>query len=372
MPAHRTLYLHVGHGKTGSSYLQSAFAEQREQLSALGIDYPLTPQELLDATTSGRISSGNPSHLLYLEPQSLPIGSGHLLFSFENFLEAFLEGRVDRLDAFCEYQGITDTRILLFTRNPISHLCSEYQQHIKRNGATFSLDEYTEIYDMPERVAAFLRLLGPRADTELTVLNYSRRSGDMLRPVEQWLGIPADTLFVSHRDTINRSLTPTELVFARELNLRLGHTSQDIIADPLCHQLPNVAVAELRPGVELQQRVCDRLAPAMREVDLVVGQAQSYQRDIAPGAAVDDAALALSREQIGVIADGLSSDIRRLDERIAELEQAYAELSEVHAFLVERWERTLRSRAGRSKVAQSKPLQALRGRFGSAPPGGSD
>lgn len=39
----KTLYLHIGHGKTGSTALQSFCEENREGLARLGVSFPLTP-----------------------------------------------------------------------------------------------------------------------------------------------------------------------------------------------------------------------------------------------------------------------------------------------------------------------------------------
>lgn len=36
----RILFLHIGHGKTGSSYLQAAFRGNRERLARQGIAHP--------------------------------------------------------------------------------------------------------------------------------------------------------------------------------------------------------------------------------------------------------------------------------------------------------------------------------------------
>ena len=36
----KEIILHIGHGKTGSSYLQSFLALNREKLLDIGIDYP--------------------------------------------------------------------------------------------------------------------------------------------------------------------------------------------------------------------------------------------------------------------------------------------------------------------------------------------
>lgn len=51
------LYLHVGHGKTGSSYLQSALALSQDALRDNGIFYSLN--EVGRRAAQGKITSGN-------------------------------------------------------------------------------------------------------------------------------------------------------------------------------------------------------------------------------------------------------------------------------------------------------------------------
>lgn len=52
------MLLHVGHGKTGSSFLQAALANSPEALAAHGLGYPIDP-EVAENARRGGISSGN-------------------------------------------------------------------------------------------------------------------------------------------------------------------------------------------------------------------------------------------------------------------------------------------------------------------------
>lgn len=51
------MIVHVGHGKTGTSFLQSIFALNKEVLKEHGFHYPEHPSEKKAA--KGLISSGN-------------------------------------------------------------------------------------------------------------------------------------------------------------------------------------------------------------------------------------------------------------------------------------------------------------------------
>ena len=63
----RRLYLHIGHSKTGSSFLQASFANSVAALAEQGIGYPLAARHVTEAAEGWRISSGN-GGLLLREP----------------------------------------------------------------------------------------------------------------------------------------------------------------------------------------------------------------------------------------------------------------------------------------------------------------
>ena len=52
------LFLHIGHGKTGTSAIQSALAIASEDLAKRGINYPIQ-QSLRDRASRLEITSGN-------------------------------------------------------------------------------------------------------------------------------------------------------------------------------------------------------------------------------------------------------------------------------------------------------------------------
>ena len=52
------LFLHIGHGKTGTSAIQSSLAIASERLAALGIEYPIDTK-LRDRASQLEITSGN-------------------------------------------------------------------------------------------------------------------------------------------------------------------------------------------------------------------------------------------------------------------------------------------------------------------------
>lgn len=69
----RTLYLHLGHSKTGSSYLQSIFWKNRECLKVKNIDYPLDEHSLKYLEDTGKFSFWGNAMFLFRDAERLKI-----------------------------------------------------------------------------------------------------------------------------------------------------------------------------------------------------------------------------------------------------------------------------------------------------------
>ena len=83
----KEIILHIGHGKTGTSYLQSCLALNRQKLLDIGIDYP--EFKTFEKAKRGEISSGN-GYLFfkdYLNAQFLS-EQNRILYSSELIIES--------------------------------------------------------------------------------------------------------------------------------------------------------------------------------------------------------------------------------------------------------------------------------------------
>src|SRR5262245_28751429 len=85
----KTLYLHIGHGKTGTSYLQSSLALSIERLADRNIVYPRMGS--VERGAKGLISSGNGSVfvLLMSKPKKvdeIAANPASHLFSYEGLM----------------------------------------------------------------------------------------------------------------------------------------------------------------------------------------------------------------------------------------------------------------------------------------------
>lgn len=312
-PRTPTFYLHIGHDKTGSSFIQSALALNEDTLKASGIHYPSVGN--FSKARKGYISNGN--WAAFDDPaaavESAPPQCRATLFSSEGIFTRLGTPKhfrtfVDTLDQL----AIEKVNVLLFIRDPIDHISSEYQQRIKRGGEHPSgIDEYSTTYKMPTRVRNILSIFDQEDIFDVTVKNYSRVRSDILSSFTEWLGLPGQ-LTSTLDQVVNRSLSRDELYIQQRLNMTLGR-SGELVADRLCNLLPQIEASVSVPSVAAQREMLTRLEEDIAAVNARVDPAHAYALDIVEA---DDSAggeaLRLSEEQADVIIDGLAEEIARL------------------------------------------------------------
>lgn len=323
-PAERTLFLHIGQGKTGSSYLQSCAARSRATLAAAGYDYLW--HDSLGPARRGAVTSGNARFLSralmgrladWIPPRMtearLRRAEGHVVLSSEGLINVLLSpGARERLLRLAARAGFGRIAVLLFIRDPFEHLASQHQQGIKREGRTAEINASARVFGAPMQAASLVRLYGDAPGLALTVLNYSRRRGALVEAFEAWLGLPPETLNPPPRKVVNRTLTLAELEVQRLLNERLGPSAR-LAADPLMEHLPDLRGVHPRPGPVAAAGLADRLRPAMEAVNRFVGAGEAYRLDLPPPAAPVERlkTYELSDRQLEVIVDAIAAEIRR-------------------------------------------------------------
>ncbi|MEO0360031.1 MAG: hypothetical protein AAF322_02935 [Pseudomonadota bacterium] len=320
----RTLYLHIGHGKTGSSYLQTCFALSRGALRRARIDYVF--HESFDRARRGGITSGNgdfaapaiagrfPAALRrFLAARRAGSGGIDALLSYESLFDALMKpGAEERLKRLAARGGFSRVRILLFIRDPFEHLSSIHQQWIKRHGRTEGINETARRYGAPFLVAGFIRRYAGLADVELTVRNYSRRRGEIAEVAEAWLGVPEGALDRPDQPTVNRTLTLAELEVQRLLNRHFGASSR-LAADPLAERLPHIAAERPLPGPVVSRAMAKRLAAPVKEVNAFVGPDDAYRLEPPDVGAPRERlrSYRLSGRQLEVLIDAFAAEIKR-------------------------------------------------------------
>ena len=127
------LILHIGHGKTGTSYIQSALALNIHNLEKHGIHYPNNGSFSL--AIDARTTSGNGD--IIFKPKFKVTGT--TLLSDEGFCTNL--ANEDRFKHFVLRHNC-ELEVILYTRNVFDMLTSAWGQRIKTGISTLDLDEY--------------------------------------------------------------------------------------------------------------------------------------------------------------------------------------------------------------------------------------
>lgn len=315
------LYLHVGHSKTGTSWLQAALCENPDALAEAGLAYPVF--EGIGNEQGAEIGQGNglwlatgPADELELRLRMIARAAGPagaVLSSEEFFPRLARHDDPALLPRAARAAGFGGIEILLFIRNPVGHAASLWQQYLKTGGGTAPIEALFDKYSVPELVACFLDRFMPIDGVGLTCRSYDRHRHDLLAPLRAWLGLPATTLTPPRASTINRGMTRGELALQVAVNRQIGRAGRILAHDTLCVALPELSPDRIHPDPECQRAMCERLAPTLARVNEHLPEGERYRPDVdpAPGRA-GDAPLTFSPEQIDLIGAALGGEIRRL------------------------------------------------------------
>lgn len=318
------LYLHVGHSKTGTSWVQAALRENAVALAKGGLSYPILHG--IGDEQGAEIGQGNGLALAAGPVEALEAGlrmvdrtdcpAGVVFSSEEFFPRLTLYDDPAALPRAALGAGFERIEILFFIRNPVGHAASLWQQYLKTGGGSASIETLFDKYTLPERVARFLDRFMSLDGIGLTCLNYDRHRRDLLTPLCAWLGLPALALTPPRAPTINRGMTRAELALQAALNRRIGRAGR-ILSDALCAGLPELPPDHIYPDPACQRAMCDRLAPTLARVNARLPEAERYRRDINPASRrAGDPTLSFRPEQIESIGAALGGEIRRLRQEL--------------------------------------------------------
>ena len=249
------LYLHIGHGKTGTSAIQSAFAIAQKDLLKLGIEYPIqnTDREKASqfAITSGNWNH-NPKETLAQElirrsqernnNNSILLSSESLFWRLDDLFE----------DGMQELKDL-NLHILLAVREIEEMLSSEYQQRVKRHGEKRPFEQFLRsrhfISSHHKRASEIITLL-KQNKIKTTIINYSKHKNNIIELIFETLhaeeAYPRDTV---NGVVVNRGLSHKELAIITLINA-LFHTKfpwiSTRLSDALVKELPTVQSQKCR------------------------------------------------------------------------------------------------------------------------------
>lgn len=324
------LYLHIGHNKTGSSYLQSVLSLNKSLLNEHGFDYPIA-ESLHEKAAKGRVTSGN--HNEFLSWSDLNAFEKHkkIIFSSEMFFMHLRNSDFQRhFDAVLKDRGVEFVNILLFVRDPLDLECSGYQQKVKGDGYIGDLEGYIKNSNYFERLDSALNFLDS-SSVNLEIYNYSIDKESIVEILERWLGLGHVKLEIPDQQIINRSLTRSELKLQAEINqvIRENKRLSYQFSRDLVEGLPNIVADKVRPAIEAQEAYWDMHSETIQRLNARLPEHARFsrERDIQePNLSASNLEYGFSGEQIRFLGDFIadlllcsekqSASLRKKDELI--------------------------------------------------------
>ncbi len=313
------LLLHVGHSKTGTSFLQALLRENRSALARHGYDYPSPSWQEAEEDNAevgqgnGLVAAQSPNAMQALLHGRPRPEQGLILSSEEFFPQLATASDPRRLGRLATDAGYGEVSILLAIRDPVSHAASLWMQYVKRAGGTAPLERFFELYSVPDLVLRFLEAYGDQPNVSITLFNYSRHKARLADRLADWLGLAAEDLNAPKAQTINRGLTGAETVMQLALNKEIGRRGR-ILSDALCSELPAVTAHAAYPTKSVQAAMLDRLSATLERLNSRLEANERYQFAVHEPTALlaRDETKSLTEPQLKVVASILGQEIRNL------------------------------------------------------------
>lgn len=301
-----TVYIHIGHGKTGSSAIQSFLASHQDLLLQQGILYPDAP--MLENARRGEVSSGNGS--LLLEPEIDLSQCENYLFSSEVLFYHF--DNKQALEQLFAKVGEKPT-IMFYTRDLFDHYFSTWGQYIKRGGGSQTTDEFVHVYqNFYQKVLDYINL-SQMLNFRLIINNYSRHESNIIDNFVASIFGHSDFLPAIENKKINRSLTKSEYILQMLFNKYYPKESHQFISDILVNKLPNIDSERFVINEETYARLLeynkdciDQINQHLGEEDLI--KIADYQ-DVVQGLSHSKESYSFSYEQLDLLVRSITGSV---------------------------------------------------------------
>ena len=309
----KNIFLHVGHGKTGSSAIQSFLALNTSLLLQHGFDYPARRALKLareGKTTSGNLDNTTPSSWLQeVKRATKSAACANVLFSHERLFHLIRKEP--------KYLGLATkhyhTTVILYVRNPLDHFFSAYGQAVKRHGETREIEKWVDKYNQPIRVLDFLNIC-KNLDVPVIVRNYSNVNDIERSFAEMLLGDKAEEFLESSikpQCRVNRSLTRAEYELLRQFNRYSDVSSGEIISTNLVDSLPHIISERDYVSEHSLNKIRARFGKTVDEINNFLDGDQKLELPVSIEPSEPSMLYSFSREQIEVIAKSVSALIER-------------------------------------------------------------
>ena len=270
------LFLHIGHGKTGTSAIQSALAIASEDLAKRGINYPIQ-QSLRDRASRLEITSGNwePTSEASLTNQLLEIAKSNyknskIILSSESLFWLVPE----LIQNKSTWETHIDLHIILAVREIEEMLSSEYQQRVKRHGDAMPLEQFLRarhfVSSHHAKAAEVIELIAQSSITN-TIINYSEHKRDISQLIFKLIG--AEDLYPTSQMAgaiINRSMSRKELEILITINALYFSRFPWIsarISDALIKNQPKLEAQQCKIAKQQLQKVYETNDPYLQTIN---------------------------------------------------------------------------------------------------------
>jgi tetratricopeptide (TPR) repeat protein len=280
------LYLHVGHGKTGSSFLQSVFAKNATLLRANNIIYPGNEQ-VLESAASGETTSGNVGVLLekLKEDNPFPEGPHSFLFSWEGLASKFREDEFVDACARAAKVGGKTVSVLFFIRDPIDLQLSSYTQIAQARKFDHDPEDYFRGQAKARQFQTFndvqcVCTACKANDFELKIYNYTRSKSELINNTQSFLGLDDSVELELPSRKVNRSIGAMELGICRAMreSFSLFQTPKnENYLKQFIDSTPNVKWPPLNVSQESQDIFSSEVEDAMIETNTYLEPDAKYQ-----------------------------------------------------------------------------------------------
>ena len=316
----KTAIIHIGHGKTGSSAIQTYLAQNRTGLASKNINYPF--HKSLDWAKDGKISSGNGRLLLDLKN-----AVGNDLYSDETLCARLDDEKIAGIQSLYK-DGVN---YICYTRDFFDHAVSAWGQNVKRSGYKFGFYRFMKnVYGGHLNQLLSWLERAQEQDLNLKVFNYSRHRHNIVGHFAHLiLGASSDdflTQFPPQQAVVNRSLTLAEYEVQRLMNVHFPKKTSTFVSDVFVNELPNIKSERPKINRELYEFARNKFLPVIEAINVYLPEAErlafeDFDTINKPAESLQTDTLRLSKQQLETFIRSLSRaliqpDIGRFD-RIA-------------------------------------------------------
>jgi hypothetical protein len=282
----KKVFLHIGHGKTGTSAIQAILAKNHHNLKEHKILYPFHAG--FEQALKGHISTGNltvTEGSKWLSETIMSIINDDddvcdtFIFSSE-YMFWYME------DFFETAPGLINDikfELILCVRNPIEMVASVYQQLVKRSGCILDFEEYIKHKKYTEPHAVHAAKLVKRFEEngfQYRLINYSAHKFNIATRLIDAMNISnIDLEHVDDVQIVNRSLDNAELQLLLIINSLYGASAGFQVSDALVNNLPSIKPATLSVSVSTADNISKAMSDAVNYLNARLPSSEQINYD---------------------------------------------------------------------------------------------